>query len=202
MESSSSKATTTSQSSSDETFTDSVFLGDQLTCGIGTYNVVKTKGVFSVNMVNMRYNLNGTDIHINNQTTPLPEAIAQLCPSRIYVMLGIDYISSFSKSVYIQKYSNIISQVQNKSPNAKIYIQSLLPVTDTFESSHRISNTKIDDYNRELNAYCNANGYRYVDVASVFKLSNGKMSSNDAPDGINLTSSAYSKWLDYLAHHI
>ena len=65
-------------------------------------------------------------------------------------------------------------------PDAKIYIQSILPV-----NSKAIKTNKV---------FTNDN----VDVGSVMKASNGALPEDASTDGIHLVHSYCQKWLDYL----
>ena len=111
-----------------ERFANSVFLGDSLTEGLSLYGYVDASNVVAVRGLNL----------ITAQKKI--KKIAKKNPQYLFVMLGINDLSWTGSTVsgVADSYKKLIEKIHKKTPETKIYIQSLLPVTKKYESSHKL----------------------------------------------------------------
>lgn len=182
-------------------FTDAVFVGDSLTSGIKDYNVMKTKGVFATNAMTTRSAL-VSQMSVDSQSLAVPDAVKAAQPAKVYVLLGANEIRGVTGTKgFITNYGTLVDQLKQAVPQAKIYIQSIFPVTDAYEQEYGVTNDTIDTFNQAIEAMCTAKGVTYVDAGGALKGSDGKLSADDASAGYNIKKSAYAKWINYLTAH-
>jgi len=136
--------------------------------------------------------------------------VAQMCekykPSILVLSFGLNGITEFvkSKELYLQNYRKLIETVQTASPDTRILLQSVYPVTADCKA-WSVDGKTVSDHTRTLNAWlCElADEYsavRYIDTASVLTGADGCLlpSYDFSGDGIHLTEEAYRKILTVL----
>ena len=182
-------------------FTDAVFIGDSLTSGIKDYSVMKTKGVLATNAMTTRSAL-VSKLSVNSESLAVPDAVKALQPAKVYVLLGANEIRGVTGTKgFITNYSTLIDQLKQAAPQAKLYIQSIFPVTADYETQYGVTNDTIDTFNQAIETMCAAKGATYVDAGGAMKGTDGKLSADDASSGYNIRKSAYAKWINYLTAH-
>jgi lysophospholipase L1-like esterase len=175
-----------------------VFIGDSITSGLSLYgnfdeSVVFTKnGLTAYSAVNHTYTFNGTKQKV-------VDAVSAKNPDCIYILLGSNDIEQgYSSEKFVYYYGELIDSLKNKCPNAKIYVQTIFPVTSSYAKSSGVTNEKIDKFNIALEELCSEKNVSYVDVASIMKDSDGTLISSATGDGIHIKKAWYGKWIDYI----
>ena len=94
-------------------------------------------------------------------------------------------------------YIKLVEKLHDKMPKAKIYIESLLPVTKNYEKAHKLlSNKRINSLNKRLKKIAGKYDYAtYLDVHSEYVTSKGCLSSKISSDGYHLQPDAYERWV-------
>ena len=129
-------------------------------------------------------------------------------PAYIVLSFGLNGIMNFvnNKDSYINNYNKLIDTVTQASPNTKIILQSVYPISascDDFSSDGKT----VCGYTETLNGYLAEiaalhENVRYVDTASVLKNADGTLNpAYDDGDGIHLNTAAYEQILHYLRTH-
>lgn len=183
-------------------FDDAVFVGDSSTQGIQTYKLLKSSTVLATNGMSARTAAK-TKVKYDSDTLTLLKALKKETPKKIYLLLGFNDLElSKSADSFAQDYSSLLDQVQETCPSATIYVQSIFPVTSSYEQKDpQRTNEKIDSFNAALKKLCSSKNVRYEDVASVFKGTNGALPSSMSDDGYNIRGKYYYSWLNYLSAH-
>lgn len=124
-------------------------------------------------------------------------------PRILVLSFGLNGITEFvkNKELYAQSYLNLIDHVRSASPQTRILLQSVYPVTATC-SAWSVDGRTISDYTRILNSWLPEiaqmrEDVRYIDTASVLTEAEGCLlpSYDFSGDGIHLTADAYRKIL-------
>ena len=136
------------------------------------------------------------------------EACKQEQPEYIVLSFGLNGIQQFisNKQSFVDPYTKLISAIQKASPNTKIILQSVYPITET-NNTFSVDGLTVDRYILTLNTWLqeiaesNSN-VRYCDTASVLRNElNALNPVYDEGDGIHLTKAAYEQILMYLRTH-
>lgn len=119
--------------------------------------------------------------------------------SDVYIMLGINEIGYAYNSFY-GSYMKIIDHLHEHMPEARIYVQSIIPVTASRSAEDEtFNNTNIASFNELLKKVCADSGAVYLDLAPWLCESNGALPEDAASDGLHLNKRHCQRWLDALA---
>jgi len=186
----------------EEWFNDAIFIGDSLTVGLGAYKILDENLVFASTGINPQTILTKACVEKNGTTLTVADAIKDLTPKKIYIMLGSNGVAFLSKEKVIELYGEFIDSVKTSHPDSQIYLQSIMPVTSSKEKSDdRYANSKIDEYNEAILDLANKKEVYFVNVAEAVKDENGCLPDSSSSDGMHFGPSVYNLWLDYLREH-
>ena len=134
-------------------------------------------------------------IHLSVELDMLDQVEAA-APSVIFMCFGMNDVGVFEERVdrYIGRYSACIRRLQISLPEAVIYVQAILPVTEKALKEHG-DYQYIDLYNAEMEKMCRELGAYYVDASFILE----SMPELYAPDGVHPRREYYPMWLTYLA---
>lgn len=179
-------------------FSDAVFVGDSLTVGFQMYSDL-TEASF---LCSTAMSINGLG------STPAPgggsylDQLLQGSYQKIYIMLGInEAVTPDNQAAFMEKYSTLIDTVKEAHPSSYIYIQSMLPVSQSRDQEGTLQNAVIQAYNQELEKMAADKKVYYLDLYSTVSDENGFLPEDCTVDGVHLQKEGYLKWLEYLQTH-
>lgn len=196
-----------------QTYIDSiVFLGDSTTAHMRSRGVLKdgkdTKQVWSGenNTLNLDYNIDTTTIIYpeTGEKVTIGKAAELKKPEYMVITMGINNgVAYCDETKFKAYYQKIIDAIKSSSPDTKIMLQSIFPVTkQKQEETPSIANSRIDNANEWVKQIAEQNNLRYLDTASILKDSSGNLKSEyDNGDGLHMTASGYQALLDYIRTH-
>lgn len=208
--SSSSSAVLEETSDMGQAYIDSmIFFGDSNTDHMRSYGVLSggrdTKQVWSTASHTVTLNSEITNVKIiypeTGEEMTVPAAAALKKPEYLVISLGTNGVATLSESQFKYCYKKLINAVKEASPNTKIIVQSIYPVTSSYTG---FSNEKINAANVWILDVAKETGVKYVDTASVLKDENGAMQesfNSDHLDGYHINKDAYERILQYLRTH-
>lgn len=183
-------------------FDDAVFIGDSRTEGLitgtGLYNAVSyTHKGLMVDTVFTELIVNRGGVWISAM-----EALKDINFSKVYVMFGINETGWPYNDIFIEKYGRIIDTIKEINPDAIIYVQQLIPVSEYVSSSHSyIKNSKIEEFNRLIRDMAEEKQVCLLNPGSALCGGENFLPSEAALDGIHLNREYCALWLDYLKTH-
>lgn len=196
----------TAQKTDKSYYDDALFFGDSISVGIPGYHVMENAAVVAFQGINT-ININTKEvIDVNgdgNRVTMLQAAKTQYPDkSKIYIMLGSNGLG-YDKQPFIQGYADFIDAVKAAYPGAKIYIESMLPVTVNAHTVYpTVSNEKINEYNIAIMELAKSKGAYFVDTAVSVMDDAGRLPTEASPsDGMHIGPEYYLKMFDYLSWH-
>ena len=113
--------------------------------------------------------------------------IATVNPEKIFVMGGINGLKHTPKDVFTKQYSQMVKAVQEAAPNARIYLQSILPVKD------KKTTRKVMEYNIIIDSLATIFGCQYINLFPLYE-KEGSINMEYSKDGTHLKSEHYDKW--------
>ena len=123
-------------------------------------------------------------------------------PRKIFLAIGVNDIKRGTPiEVIANNYERIILKLKHSSPKTKLYLQSVLPVTESVLASiyGNIRNHKIMALNDLMKTLAVKHQLTYVDLYNdVFKDENGQLIRSLTTDGLHLQPEAYVLWAEYL----
>ena len=106
-----------------------------------------------------------------------------------------DILSFKDKEKFIIYYKDLINTIHSGLPEAKIYVQSILPVSSEVEGKKPfLNNENIDIFNQALRDMAAEENIEYLNIREILENNMDLLE----PDGIHVKYNFYELWLDYL----
>ena len=174
-------------------FRNDLFIGDSISTGYSLYGFLKDKNVFA------KVGLNPNTVLTKRVSTCygdlyVADMLHYTKPERVYVMLGSNGIQWLSNSAMISSIDSLVGIIQEASPDSKIYLISVTPVTPGYDSTVEDVDVmeKINEYNADLKDFAEEKGVIFINVAEDLKDEYGYFSSAFAEsDGMHFKPGAY-----------
>ena len=167
------------------------YFGDMIIAGIEDYGYLTSSTIVSDNNLTTDKALNYvSDVKDKN-------------PSKVYVLVGLNDLNYGTRTAdnVAERIGTLVSSLKESLPSAKIYVVSLLPITENFESksSVKIKQTDIDEVNKKLAESSASMGMTFIDIADAFKDGSGYLNTKFSTGGYNLNHNYYPFFLNKLA---
>ncbi|MCF8369838.1 MAG: sialate O-acetylesterase [Bacteroidales bacterium] len=173
-----------------------IFLGNSITAAfpvaeLSSSNRIKNRGISA-----------NTSIDILNRLSEITESQ----PLKIFILVGINDLSwGEGRIKLIENFKQIISTIKFQSPETKIYIQSILPVSKHasyyFFNDSLILDEEIRKANEALREISDSRGIKYVDLYGEF-LEKDELNPEYSWDGIHINALGYLRWYDLIKSYI
>lgn len=186
-----------------------VFLGDSTTYGLKYYGVLSggqnttqvwtpssgTLTLYHQSIATIVYPETGEEI-------PIIEAVTKKQPEYLVVTLGVNGVSSMDEEYFTSEYTSLVENVQKASPNTKIILNSIYPVSASYQYIASINNDKISSANGWIEKIAENTGTRFLNTYEVLVGEDGFLpESYNNGDGIHLNAESFGIVLDYIRTH-
>ena len=132
-------------------------------------------------------------------------ALAAGNPAKIFLMIGVNDVSHDLTADSISgDIARLAERIRRDLPQTRLYLQSCLPVNQSFGRYHRLDGKEqvVRDINRNLREYAAANGITFIDLYSLMADKDGNLRADLTNDGLHLLGPAYLIWRDALLPYI
>lgn len=168
--------------------TDVVMVGDGLTEYAGDWNkLLQWRHIRNRGIAGDR--IKGVALRLHS--------VLQGKPKALFLMAGTnDILEKETLPTVLHDYIDLINLVRKTSPETKLYVQSLLPVNETFsnEKLSGMTNT-IASFNVQLRHYCERHHVGYINIFKRFvRHGTNEMRRELTSDGLHLTPFGYKVW--------
>ena len=183
----------------DAYFADAVFLGDSRTEGLSLYSGLETPVyLHAVGATVDSVQTKATEETEGGAVT-LMDRLDGLEFSKVYIMLGVNELGWPKTEKFEERYSDIVDRIQENHPDARVALQSILPVSAKQEKKGSyVNNRRIGEYNEVVRRVAEEKGCVYLDVAEAVTGENGCLMANLTTDGVHLNTKGCKLWLEYL----
>jgi outer membrane biosynthesis protein TonB len=186
-----------------------VFLGDSTTYGMKYYRMLSdgrdTKQVWTPTSGTLTLSYQSfADIWYPDDGTEIPirDAAQKKQPEYMIITLGVNGVSFMDEDYFKSEYADLVTGIQQASPDTKIILQSIFPVASNYEYQGSINNEKINKANQWVLDVAESTGVRYLNTCTVLIGSDGYMvSSYQNGDGLHLNETGFGLVLDYIRTH-
>jgi lysophospholipase L1-like esterase len=144
---------------------------------------------------------------ISSDTTDLVlkrlDIIVESKPRKIFLMIGINDLVNVGRSEEqtLKEYKKILIEFQNKIPETKVFVQSLLPVNNQV-TRYWQDNNKIIEMNLLLKKLAQEFSYDYIDVFSDLSDAQNQLSIEYTSDGLHLNGKGYLMWKKAIEEYV
>lgn len=180
-------------------FSDALFIGDSRTDGLNLYCPVGDAKHYSGTSMTIFKIMDSTDSAYGYAgIRPLLQGMQF---GKIYIMFGINE-AGYDTDYFANTYQNVINEIRTYQPNAIIYIQSILYVTQTHENNYPVfSSDGLKEKNARLKEMANDVDIFYLEVNDALNDGTDHLPSDYTGDGVHLKAKYYQLWHDYLLEH-
>lgn len=169
---------------------DIVFLGNSITAGSDFQPSFQDKKI-----VNLGYCGDIIPGMINRI-----EMVRAVSPEKVFVMAGTNDLAHISIEKYVKRYDALIEAFNKEVPNARIYIQSVLPVNHEMSRGYA-TNEKIRNANAEISRLAKEKGCTFINLYDLYE-EGGEMKKELTRDGVHLKPEAYNLWASAIEKNI
>lgn len=172
-----------------------VFLGNSLTYG-GDWN-----SLFGINNAVNRGIVGNTAADIDGR---LSEVTAGK-PAKIFLMCGVNDVShDLTADSVARAVTGLVDRIRRESPSTKLYLQSLLPINNSFGRYKRVIGKEqtIRDINALLEPMARERGVEWIMLYPYFCDENLNLRKELTTDGLHLVDSGYAIWKEHLMPYV
>ena len=177
----------------DTYFSNTLFIGNSITEGFKVFSGLDTPTYYEGRGMTVesihRMKIVNADNSPNSDGTgekTVMDALKDRQFDQIYLLFGANELGWVYPDMFIEQYSQLIDDIKALQPNAKICVQSVLPVSaERSETDEVYNNTKIENLNNMIINMSAEKGIPYLNAAEAFKDDTGAVPVDKTPDGIH-----------------
>lgn len=182
-------------------FDDALFIGDSRTVGLYEYGDLGNALVLADSGMNV-YKVFQRSFELpSGESKMLEEILAERQFGKIYVMLGINELGyDFEQTVKV--YKDMIGQIEAMQPDAIIYLQANLHITEKkSEKSEIYNNENINRFNLKVQQMTDSKTRFFLDANELFDDEKGNLSVEYTVDEAHILGKYYTDWVDWILCH-
>lgn len=92
---------------------------------------------------------------------------------RLFILLGVSDLRWYTAEELVDVYGQILSIVRENHPDLRIYVHSLMPMLKDYAKMVGLDYETHKDANEKLRAFCEAQGYTYLELADLVRDEDG-----------------------------
>lgn len=170
-----------------------VFLGDSIFSGISYYGYLDEAQVIAEGNMTSDKALDYVDRVVN----------AVSSPEKVFIMVGLNDANYGTRGAdaVVDYISQVVSKIKEARPALKVYVVSVLPVTQTFEAktSVKVKQSLLDEINQKLSEQMGSMDAGYIDIAGAYKDGTGYLNPSYTGNGSSINNAYYPFLLNGLA---
>lgn len=189
----------------DSYFSDAVFIGDSRTVGMFEYGGLEEITTFYASTGLTVFKLFDSpivEVPDQKDKITIEQALSERQFAKIYLMIGINEMGRGDLQGFLDKYSEVVEHLKELQPNAIIYLQAIMKVTDKRSSQgDYITNEGIEARNQGIAALADNVRVYYLDVNPQICTETGGMEPSYTTDGVHLKAQYIPVWKEFLKQH-
>lgn len=180
-------------------YSDAAFIGDSRTEALKTYGLLKNATYYTYKGLKVDTVFTEACIDEGGTKMTVMDAISLHQYNRIYISLGVNELGWVSTDIFIEDYGKIIDTLKETQPNATIYVQAILPVSQQKSEQDKIyNNPRINEFNALLEQMAADKGVVYLPVNTAVMDETGSLPVGASTDGVHPNIDYCRKWVAYL----
>lgn len=134
------------------------------------------------------------------------DAVLKGKPAKIFLLIGINDVSrGVPADTIVRNIGMIVEKIKKDSPRTRLYLQSVLPVTDHYKKfgGHTSRAAMVPEINKGLKELAEKVSVTYVDLYSAFlDVNTGKLNIEYTNDGLHMLGKGYLKWKEVVTPYV
>lgn len=127
-------------------------------------------------------------------------------PKKVFLLIGInDIANDVPADTIVSNISKIVSNIKQNSPKTKIYLQSILPINESFGRYKRLidKTSVVVETNRKIERLARRQKIFFLNIYPLFLEKNSHSLRKDlTSDGLHLNKNGYLIWIKELKKHL
>lgn len=172
-----------------------VFFGNSLTHGCEWHELLRNPNV-------LNRGINGDIVQGLDERL---EGVVKGHPAKIFLLVGANDVShDLTADSIATAVENLVARIQTESPTTKIYLQSLLPINNSFGRYRKLAGKEqvIRDINARLQPMAERRGITWINLHSAFCDSQGNLRADLTNDGLHLLAPGYLIWREIVLPYV
>ena len=188
----------------DSYFEDALFIGDSRTSGLAEYGSMmdhtsfmsrESASIYALFSSKMDFREPGSDV----RETDLYDVLSARQYGKIYLSVGVNELGIGNTYGYYELYRRALIKIRVMQPEAIIYIQGSMHVSEAVAKKDKVTNnTIIVQRNRAIATLANGYNIFYIDMNTAVCDKNGNLIADYSGDGVHLKASKYELWHESL----
>lgn len=120
-------------------------------------------------------------------------------PAKLFLLIGVNDIShDLTVDSIVKMIRTTVERIQRESPDTRLYLQSLLPINESFGRYKRLTGKTgmIPEINRQLETLAKEKGVTYINLFPLFTEKGSNVLRADLTnDGLHLKEEGYKIWV-------
>ena len=121
-------------------------------------------------------------------------------PAKIFLLIGVNDVShDLSTDSIVYRIDQTLTRIQKESPDTKVYLQSLLPINESFNRYKRLTNKtyQIPEINARLETLAKEKKITFINLYPLFTEKGTNVLKKELTyDGLHLNDEGYKVWVD------
>lgn len=181
------------------------FLGDSTTNGLAHYEIVDKTHVWTpTNGTLTLDHWNIVMVYDRNTATEMmiTDAVSAVKPEYLLITLGVNGVSFMTEDSFSLYYEELVNAIKEASPDTKIILNSVYPVSVNYNTASGITNPKIDVANGWIKKIAENTGVKFLNSSVILKDESGNLiESYHNGDFIHPSADTYKLIIDYIRTH-
>lgn len=184
-------------------FDDALFIGDSRMVGMHDYSGLDNATYYAeVGMTIFSLFDKPVAKLADGSMGTIEQALQQKQFGKIYLMVGINELGTGTQERFLQSYKAAVERIQSLQPDALIFIQGIMYVTEErSQGDAYINNPNIQVRNKNISTLANNRNIFYIDVNEVYSDGKGNLSKEYTFDNAHLKGACYGEWVTFLLEH-
>ena len=188
----------------DSYFEDALFIGDSRTSGLAEYGNMmdhtsfmsrESASIYALFSSKMDFREPGSDV----RETDLYDVLSARQYGKIYLSVGVNELGIGNTYGYYELYRRALIKIRVMQPEAIIYIQGSMHVSEAVAKKDKVTNnTIIVQRNKAISTLANGYNIFYIDMNTAVCDKNGNLIADYSGDGVHLKASKYELWHESL----
>ena len=121
-------------------------------------------------------------------------------PAKLFLLIGVNDVShDLSTDSIVYRIDQTLTRIQKESPETKVYLQSLLPINESFNRYKRLTNKtyQIPEINARLETLAKEKKITFINLYPLFTEKGTNVLKKELTyDGLHLNDEGYKVWVD------
>lgn len=177
---------------------DALFIGDSRTVGLSEYADLGGADVFANSGMSV-YKVFTTEVKMKEgRKQTLDELLDSRQYGKIYITMGVNELG-YDYHATVKKYQEMLDKIQEKQPDAVLFLGANMHVTQKKSSADKIyNNPAINKINQAIQELADNKTRFYVDVNELFDDAEGNLDVVYTADDAHILGKHYVEWADWL----